>query len=241
MRNTKVIFLVAVLCLIANMASASMIVDMIAVANSGSGAITNGGKTVSGLLVGDTVSFEVYATVTKELTSELDGYFVSAQGKIAETATALKSSGNGVHGDLNWTNYDQPYYAGGTGSNPQDTLNAYGDIDWTSSSPEWGVVTNASNGDLATDAMLIGNFDYVVSVASSGSSSTLNYLPDQAQASWQASYKSGTKTKYHLYVMPGYSYTSTGAVTLNAIPEPSTLILLGMGACVALLAIKRRK
>jgi len=203
--------------------------------------ISGDGKTVSYLVAGDTVNFQVYATVNKELISQIDGLYVCALGKIAEIASNTKASGIGVHGDLNWNNYDTPYYFGGLGSNPVDTLNAFGDIDWTSSDPDWGSVTNADVGDIATSGLLIGNFDYVVSVASVGSSSTLAFQPDTEYGSWQCSYKSGTKTKYHLYVMPGYSYTSTGAVTLNAIPEPSTLILLGMGACVALLAIKRRK
>jgi len=179
-----------------------------------------------------------------------DAMLSSAQGTITETSA-------GVHGDMTWglthgtngTKATYVYNSGwplgspdfSSGSLPVGITNGYGDLDISDPGQQFADL-NATGGNETGDYVSwipIGHFTYTVKPLSAGSA-TITFHPDLT----------GPGALYQFYDSVGdflsnpyggtSGYTTTGSLTITVVPEPSTLILLGMSA-LALLAIRRRK
>jgi hypothetical protein len=131
----KALMAAAAATLTASSASAVLIVDVRALSTSGSGEITNGGKTLSSAAPGDTVTVGIYLQNGSELPNGLGSFTVG-----------VRSSGERFNGSTGWT----------TNRTPTDTVsNATGG---TNSSNPAVMDLGFSSGNNA-DASGIGNPD----------------------------------------------------------------------------------
>jgi hypothetical protein len=243
MQRMKVIVAMVVIALVANFAYADLMLNMVAtsVSNDVGAVISNSGHTVTNLKVGDIVLMDLYAygSLTGSQASLALG---SASGWVRETPTANKSSGIGVHGDISITGLSgmttAPFDNLGYGLPPTQTANTFGDVDWHS---DYGfaIVENGQPDITPPLTTHLGKFNYVVTAAAAGTTSTtLAFVANQ-----DPGYTSWYDDQFNILDPTVGVYSSTGTVTLSPValvPEPSTLILLSMGA-LALLAIRRKK
>jgi hypothetical protein len=237
----KVIALVAMIGLLSNVAFGGMIVDMRNVTQTGSAAIDPVTHTISlsSADVGDIITFQVWATVSGGASTNT---VETSQMRIQETNTVgstLEVHGNmgGVDASqgLSLTMYTSNFQGG---AKPTASTNSFGDTEFASTTYPFSARDAAGPID-ASQGIELGVFTYkVTSVVGTSTTPTLVSLVPKTTSAGASYYQDGTN-----YTGASGAYTaaaSGGSWKLQTVPEPSTLVLLGMGA-LALLAIRRKK
>jgi hypothetical protein len=253
----KVVIAAIALLAIGNFAFAEFIVDMEMTTATNGGTVDPGlGGTGTGRILnldpGTTgpVYVWIYARATTTNTSYNDAFLAAVSGNITEISA-------GVNGNMTWgtskaTNtaklsyvYKAAYPAGtpdwSAGSLPVGTTNSQGDIEMND--PDFGFAAVAGGdyvdqGDLNSWSV-VGHFTYTIKAGSAGQSQIV-FTP--WMTSTGASYQFGT-TEAGPLTLPidgTVGYSSSGPCTINIVPEPATLVLLGMSV-LSLLFIRRRK
>jgi hypothetical protein len=239
MRNMKIIALVAMIGLVSSVAFGGLIVDLRAVSATGTSHVTDAKDVVIGG-AGDVITFQVWATVSGSTSIPVSQTFQTAGMNITETVP----SGGAVHGDMGPMSllaYESQFQA--TSTIPNLLTNAAGDKDFsdTSAGNTWFV--NAPAMLDATNPIQLGTITYKVkSILAGGDATMLNIVPTTG-TKFAALYAIDNVLKYANTkggTPSAYLFTAGAPVTTTAIPEPSTLILLGMGV-LSLLFIRRRK
>ncbi len=252
----KVVFLAVALLAICGTAFGEYLVDL----EIGTAAVYNQQSNIGGAgnhsvtkPAGWTGAIEIYiygrATTTN--TAYDDAWITSLKGSITETS-------NTVQGDMSWgtsttgnTNKNKNVYSSNyPGGSPDWSAGSYptaGTVGGDIQIPSVGIGafapvangTNVEQGSLA-NWLIIGHITYTVK-SGSGYSDVI-FTPNMTSIG--VSYQFGladdgepsTPT-----IGPEQGYTGSSVrINIPAVPEPSTLVMLGM-ACLALLAIKRRK
>jgi len=228
MRIVKVLALTAMVCLISTAAFAGLIMSVQAVSVSGGGGSYVDSTHVK-VGVGSVVTIDVYGQLTGT-----DSTFLLADiwATIPETAVVT-----GVNGSMSYTSGSgagRIYRTNWLGAPPTLTPNGIGSNvdmnDYDNYAFGEGSV-GLPLGEACSTPIVMGEFKYTVA-AIGGTYATINIVPDTA--GWCDWYNGNT-----LIVSTEYNTVSGGPVYIGT-PEPSTLILLGMGA-LALLVIRRRK
>jgi hypothetical protein len=244
MKKMKILVLVALVALMSNVAFAGMMVELRAVSATGTTTVTDAHNVVAGA-VGDTIQLQVWATLSGSSTGNYQ--FQLAQGFVTETVP----TGYKAKGDLTWGTttgqsnyvYTAPY---NTSSLPSTTTNTAGD-------KEIGLLAtnafSARQGSMAVatgDPFQIGVLTYTINAlnANGTANTTVNFVPKNTNTG-ASYYVDATKYSGNTNVSGSgttapFAYTAGSGVTITTVvPEPSTLILLGMGA-LALVFIRRK-
>ena len=233
MRNMKIVALVVVLALISNAAFANLIVDLKPVSLNGT--VNPSADALLNLNVGDQVVIDVWATVTGTAPYTL----LAAQGGLIETPTAT-----GLKGDMSWGTakddaatyiYEAPFNSGSIPS-PGRT-NAFGDIQIppTAGALNGFGASNVAYSSVGANGVKLGHFTYTVKETGDGSAAEISFLPTLTASGAKWKENGATKTG-----ATAGAYLAGSTVRCGTIPEPATLVLLGMGA-LALVFVRRRK
>jgi hypothetical protein len=246
MQQTKVMLVCfAILAVCVSSASADLIVNMLATGVTGPGNIVSPDGMQVTLAAPGVVTFGVYVQP-----QGVDG--INNEGLLSVDGSFVATLGTGVLGNAISCTLASEFNATSNGASPgtiQD-LNSDGRMDIG------GTVQNSATGWIvpisttyplhretpSLDAeFLVATIEYAVdTVDLSGTSSVFNWVrrlgnSAAGNASWTQDGIPMTGNKN-----TPETYRSAGSIEMIPIPEPSTLILLGMGA-LALLAIRRRK
>jgi hypothetical protein len=232
MRAFKILAVVAVLALISNAAFAGLIIDLQATGVPAGYTLTEGGKTVTGpFAAGDVITFSVLGKL------DVAGTIIGMGATIREFPLGS------VRGDM--TNAVTPvggapalvYPNGATGD-----MDFYGPGD--DNFKTFNVSPDAAYQVTPSVPAVIGTFTYIVKASGLTSTKIALDATDVDMGgtgpSGMAGYFSWTAAGV---AKDGYSnydeISGGGPVTLNPVPEPATLVLLGMGA-LALVFIRRK-
>jgi len=245
MQQTKVIFVCfAILAVCVSSASADLIVNLRAISVTGAGnTITGEGKTVN-LASPGTITYGVYV--------KPDGLdLLNNEGLLALGGKFITTYGTGVLGNATGSALDPLFNqtANGAQAGTIQDLNADGrmDIGGTADTSATGWIYPLSTTYPAhrptpsfEEEFYVDTIEYNAQVIlPGGTDSSANWFRRNgssaaSNASWTEDGLPKTAAKN------GTTYRSGDPVALHAIPEPSALILLSMGA-LALLAFRRRK
>jgi hypothetical protein len=251
MRNLKFFVLAAMVVLICNVAFADLMVELRAVSATG-GITVNDSKDVTvgpTAAVGDKVQFQVWANVSLPSNSNPYYEFQALQGWITETVPTP----SGAKGDMTWGTkktgtflasyvYTTPFTIGVL---PQPSTNSAGDREMHDLvGPYTFDAVSASMVDVTSGFFQVGQFTYTLNAVNPKAATALvDFVPytfDSTGALYHVSTDGGdTLTTLHGNDSPFGSAGPVRIVTVP-IPEPSTLILLGMGV-LSLLFIRRQK
>jgi hypothetical protein len=234
MKHLKLVALIAAIALVSNVAFAGLMVDIRAVGATGGCSVTDA-KDVAVVGLG-TVTFDVYAKVTGSTTTAPT--FKSLQGGIKETVP----TGYSAKGDMSYDSlaadkgtelyvYNAPF---DTSLIPTLVTNTFGDKEMNGTNL-FAAVAAAQTPEVNDTYFRIGRFTYTLNAAPLGqANTTIDFYP-KTTAPGASYYVNGV-------VQSGSTagFVTAGAVSVKAVPEPATLAMLGL-ACVALLAIRRRK
>lgn len=238
MRNMKILVLVAVIALVANVTFAGLLVDLRATGPLASA----DGKMINvepGLASGAGVDIQVWAQITGgDATNKLK----SLQGWMVETAV----SAPGVKGDMSVTGdkyaiYGDIFGTGGVlpqiGHGTAGTLNALGDKEIDVTNYPFNPRNGSDYTTVGNDWFYVGHFTYTTNVAATPglADALINFVPKNTSATGADYYVGATKC-----TGTTAGYASNGAITVRCVPEPSTIVLLGLGA-LALVFVRRRK
>jgi hypothetical protein len=232
MRTIKIAAFFAVFVLVSNVVFADLIVDLRA--TSINGVATDGSKNFV-VAAGDVLTCQIWAQVTGFTSPRLMGL----KGTIGEIAGAVKGDmsykfvmdeDTGAYGGP-----DQIYVAAiADGSPPNLVTNAFGDKDITSTSFPFAATSAGTGIGAVATYKQVGQFSYTVKSAAPGTATTLSFNPiNDTDSYWTVS------GALHFANEQGQAYTTTGPISLTAVPEPSTLVLLGLGA-LALVFVRRK-
>ncbi|MGD0655005.1 MAG: PEP-CTERM sorting domain-containing protein [Thermoguttaceae bacterium] len=202
------------------------------------GEVVNGPVTPNG-------TFNNKGSLTQIVGPINDALLTTLQGNVSETVTAAGLNGNMTWGTTHSTTATKKTYlyvdSFGSGFCPAlpGDLNAAGDYDLNT---HYFDPANTSGGIEGLDTWIVlGHFTYTPKAgATAGGSAKLTFTPLTTIAG--ATYQLGNADSGTFSDGLGgdSGFTTTGALTMTVIPEPSTLILLGMGV-LSLLLIRRRK
>jgi hypothetical protein len=234
----KILVLVAVIALVANVTFAGLLVDLRA---TGSLA-TADGKTISldpSAAAGTAVNIEVWAQITGgDATNRLK----SLQGWMVETASATPAAKGdmsvtgdkyAIYGDIFGTGAVLPQIGRGTAN----TLNPWGDREINVTNYPFNPRNSAEYTTVGNEWFYVGHFTYTTNTAAvaGGIDTLINFNPKSTSATGADYYVGTTKC-----TGTTAGYASNGAITVKCVPEPSTIVLLGLGA-LALVFVRRRK
>jgi hypothetical protein len=245
MRKCTILLAVALVAmLVAGNAFATLIIDVKAVDATGGAVIASGGKTVdvTNAAVGSIITFDVWANFTTGTTAT--NTITQIQGGMASVRDAANYAVKGNISPI--TQSASPIDWGMAGS--QDGVavaNAMNDLilPVTPSASVWGAKNSLAQAiDFAAGTKL-GTFTYTVTGARAGEGlkTTVNFTPFTSTTVPAGTWKEAGVSYSSLTTPKPYQVYAAGApVELVAIPEPTTFVLLGMGA-LALVFVRRRK
>jgi hypothetical protein len=229
-----------------NNASATLTFDLRATSLTGSGTISNGGKTVKGFASNDTITLSLYADITG----------TGTLGMLSTFGAVLNTIG-GINGNLATPTLQAPFNASGSNAGTVVDLNGdtFTDVGTNTNNTTTGavapkaaaVVTTGGTAITGGQEWLLETFVFTLGASVTGADTTINYRENTSTtlsaALWTENSVALTSKG------PGQPGTSTGvtalgtAVTLSAVPEPNTwgMVIGGFGTLVGIQRFRRNK
>lgn len=231
----RILALVATIVLFTNTIFAGLVVDLRAVSVNGTtDTVSSDQKTVTVTNVGDVVKFELWASVQGYSDPNQAQTITLLRGWLKETVPSVSSYLRGDMATIPATGATAADVYGPVFNYnplPHLSLNAYGDKEFGDSNYAWDVRAAAAQD--AKAPLYIGTFSYTVTALASQTTTptVIDFVPK-------------TSAFGALWMMDGAGKTGSGGFTsagpVSIVPEPATLVLLGMSA-LALIFVRRRK
>jgi hypothetical protein len=258
MNKFRLFFAAAVVLTMCSFVYADVILDMeiTKIGTTSTGAVAGSGlfhSTTQGPGFVDPIQIRIYAQVTNGSNVSYIANGGTNSLLFWKTGGTLRETSNGVHGNM-------AYVASTIYASPYNTLLApdlvtiggdvaLGDVAANPWVARAGSLQEVSTGVADEDGIMhpnpavskwvtLGTFTFTPKTGSNGSA-TINY--NQIASAFSYGMGNYENADYHYWTdSTTGGLVAPSGITVEIVPEPSTLILLGMG-CLALLAIRRRK